>query len=279
MYQDDLASFQAVGAGSRNQGFLWVYCLVSLWNRKLWTRALKDKLPGTTRDALQEILDNDMAAAERASVKDITSDAGNEWTGAYSQLLAARGIGQRTKDPQNRQGTAVVDRAIGTFKKMMFADMQQRNSTVWYNRVEQVTKGYNERLHDSLGAAPAEVDGNEWLEHLLLERNTRLAEANAQQWARTKRYLEVGSRFRAFPPQKTRGFRRAYRPVYGRQVLTVASFRERGRKIVANDGSVHSTARVLAVPAGSVATSFQALDYAERERRAQVRAVRGGGDE
>ena len=29
MYQADLASFQAVGAGSRNKGFTGVYCLVS----------------------------------------------------------------------------------------------------------------------------------------------------------------------------------------------------------------------------------------------------------
>ena len=67
--------------------------------------------------------------------------------------------------------------------------------------------------------------------------------------------------------------------MFDRRVLTVASFRENGRKIVANDGSVHSTARVLAVPEGSVTTSFQALDYAERARRAQVRAARRGGDE
>jgi len=66
-----------------------------------------------------------------------------------------------------------------------------------------------------------------------------MAEANAAIWARTKRSLEVGERVRALVPQKTRGFRRAYRPVYGIHVLIVASFRERGRKIVAIDGSVH----------------------------------------
>ena len=103
---------------------------VSVSNRWPWTRALQNKLPGTTRDALQSILDNDMTAAERDNVKDITSDAATEWAGAYSELLTARGTGQRTKDPQKRQGTAVVDRAIGSFKKMMFADIQQRNNTI-----------------------------------------------------------------------------------------------------------------------------------------------------
>ena len=130
-----------------------------------------------------------------------------------------------------------------------------------------------------MGSAPAEVTGNAWLEHLLFPKNTRLAEANAKRWARTKRDLQVGSRFRPLLPQKARGFRRAYRPVFDRRVPTVASFRENGHKIVANDGSVHSTARVLAVPEGSVATSFQALHYAGRERRAQVRAARAGGNE
>ncbi len=66
--------------------------------------------------------------------------------------------------------------------------------------------------------------------------------------------------------------------MYGRQVLTVQGFRENGRKVVATDGSVHSVARVLPVPEGSVATSFQALDIAERLRRQQVRAQRGGGE-
>ena len=86
-----------------------------------------------------------MTPAERASVKDITSDAGNEMTGVYSELLTARGMGRRTKDPRNRLGTAIVDRAIGTFKKMMLADMKQPNSTVWYNRAEAVAKAYNDR--------------------------------------------------------------------------------------------------------------------------------------
>ena len=77
------------------------------------------KAPEATRDALRSILDNDMTAAEREGVKDIASDAGNEWEGAYRAFLAQRGISQRIKDPQGRQGVAVIDRAVGSFKKIM----------------------------------------------------------------------------------------------------------------------------------------------------------------
>ena len=52
----------------------------------------RNKDPETTRDALREILDNDMTAAERESVQDITSDAGNEWGPAYRDFLATREI-------------------------------------------------------------------------------------------------------------------------------------------------------------------------------------------
>ena len=51
----------------------------------------------------------------------------------------------------------------------------------------------------------------------------------------------------------------------------------RGMRVWDQNGKEHQTALVLPVPEGSVSTSFQALDYAERSRREQVRAARSGG--
>ena len=62
---------------------------------------------------------------------------------------------------------------------------------------------------------------------------------------------------------------------YGKGVLTVQSFRNNGATVVATDGSTHKTSRVLPVPADSVQAQTQALDYAERTRRQQIREQRG----
>ena len=159
-----------------------------------------------------------MSAAETESMQDITSDADRGFEGTYRELFQTRGISQRIKDTQDRQGTAVVDRAIGSSKKTMLADMHQRNSTAWDNCVEHNVRAYNRRPHSAIGASTGEASGNEWLEYLLLAKSSRLAENNAAQCAKTKRGLEPGDRCRVLLPMKQRGSQRGYRPVYGKRV-------------------------------------------------------------
>ena len=110
-----------------------------------------------------------------------------------------------------KEGKSVIDAAIYHAKRALYADMQQRNSTAWTDHLDRVVSGYNAKAHSSLGmAAPDDVGTgvNSWPQYGLLVKNTKHLEQNAKAWTRTRRGLEVGSKFRAPAKRKQRGFQR-----------------------------------------------------------------------
>ena len=68
---------------------------------------------------------------------------------------------------------------------------------------------------------------------------------------------------------------------YAKEIHTVQGFRENGRLVVSNvldnqgRPKTFRVSAVLPVPADSVPAQTQAMDYAERTRRQQIREQRG----
>ena len=281
LYQHDLVSMEAV-QGKRNKDFNHIYLLISIFSRKMYARRLSDKDPETVRDALQSII-NGMPASEVP--KDIAGDDDGAFKGAFATYLAGRNPPISLRMTTAKEGKSVIDSAIYHFKRALYADMQQRNSTSWIEHYDRVLRGYNEKPHSTLGmAAPNDVrsaDGKSWLEYALLVRNTKHMEQNAKAWDRSRKGLEQGDKFRAPVKRKQRGFQRGYTMTYAKEIHTVQGFRENGRLVVSNH--VDSQGRpktfrvsaVLPVPADSVPAQTHAIDYAERTRRQQIREERG----
>ena len=85
----------------------------------------------------------------------VTTDMGNEFQG-LEQALPEAAV-HRHKRPEDRNATAVIDRAIQTLKKDL-AGRAARDGGGWGDHVEQVTSAYNKRPHEAVHAAPEDVE-------------------------------------------------------------------------------------------------------------------------
>ena len=160
--------------------------------------------------------------------------------------------------------------------KRLLAD----NTTVWWNKVAATCDAINARTNSGTGAPPEAINegNNEVLEHLQDRKQGDRLERSVLAYERQRKHLNYGDSFRA-PEKKPRvGQKRTGRPTFGAKVFTAKEFKNNGRVVVANEGNREfPVAQVLPVPAGTQPANFQALRYAERTRRAQVRAARGQG--
>ena len=280
LYQHDLVSMEPY-QGKRNQGHKFIYLLISVWSRKLYARKLKTKEPPEALAALQSIL---AGMPEADKPKDIAGDDDSAFKGVFAQTLAAMNPPISLRRTTAKEGKSVVDAAMYHFKIALQEDMQQRNSTSWIDSLARVVAGQNDKAHYGLAkATPNEVGTgiNTWLQYSLLVKNTKHMEQNSKAWERSKKGLEIGSKFRVPVKRKQRGFQRGYTMTYDKDVHTVQGFRENGRLAVSNRvdnqgrPKTFRTSVVLPVPADSVPANTQALDYAERTRRQQIREQRG----
>ena len=136
----------------------------------------------------------------------------------------------------------------------------------------------NERLHTATGAPPEAInkDDNDVLEHIQDRKQAAKLERSVLAYEKQRKGLNPGDSFRGPEPKPRVGQKRTGRPTFGARVYTVKEFKNGGKTIVANEGNLEfPLAQVLPVPAETQPANFQALRYAERTRRAQVRAARG----
>jgi hypothetical protein len=271
-WQVDIVSFQSLSATKSNRNTFGVLLAIDVATRKLRGTPVRGKDGPTMAAAFQRIFAG-------GGPKVVDSDAGGEMNNTQvNALMAQRGIVQQFKDPKDQGGIALIDRATGQFKQAMFRLLQNKNSSVWVDKVDDVLRALNERPHAALGgAAPSDAETSDHLAHLTLIRNTKAQERNHAAHVRSMRGLEPGSKFRAPLKRAQRGFQRGAAQQFSSQVFTVGAILQEGRQVRAQeDGKVYSTKLVLPVSQDSQPAG-RALQTAQLRRTAQVRAQRGQG--
>ena len=126
--------------------------LSGLSTREVATKPLPDKRAETVTQAASEIIPK---LVEEEGNYVVTTDMGNEFQG-LEQALPEAAV-HRQKRPEDRNATAVIDRAIQTLKKDL-AGRAARDRGGWGDHVEQVTSAYNKRPHEAVHAAPEDVE-------------------------------------------------------------------------------------------------------------------------
>ena len=230
----DLVSFQALETTKGNRGYKFVLLCIDVASRKLRGTPVKGKDGPTMREAFERLF-------QSGSPKIVDSDAGGEFKAPeVTALMQERGVAQQFKDPQDRGGIALIDRAPGQFKQAMYKLLQARNTSLFYDKVDDVLRALNERPSEVLGGAqPNDVAGNDHLQHLILTRNTAAMERNHSAFVRMSRGLSVGSKFRAPLPRIQGGFQRGAATRLSAAVYTVAAALPGGRQVGAEeDGKV-----------------------------------------
>ena len=146
--QADLIDFsQNTQEGSR-------YRLVvqDVFTRELATKALPDKRAETVTRAAAEIVPQ-LVEGEGNFV--VTTDQGNEFRG-LEQALPGDAV-HRQKRPEDRNATAVIDRAIQTLKKDLAGEVA-RHGGGWGDHIDEVSEAYNARPHEAVTVAQEDVE-------------------------------------------------------------------------------------------------------------------------
>eukprot|EP00439_Symbiodinium_sp_Y106_P042900 s7619_g5.t1 len=271
--QADLIDFsQNTQEGSR-------YRLVvqDVFTRELATKALPDKRAETVTRAAAEIVPQ-LVEGEGNFV--VTTDQGNEFRG-LEQALPGDAV-HRQKRPEDRNATAVIDRAIQTLKKDLAGEVaeqalpgdavhrqkrpEDRNATAvidraiqtlkkdlagevarhgggWGDHIDEVSEAYNARPHEAVTVAPEDVETMPAATFRVYQDNARKFKHNDELTRSRQRRLGEAGAFRA-PTNAARSFQ----PQYG-AVREVSSYDS--MMVRSTDGSETLLKHALPVPRGS----------------------------
>ena len=122
--------------------------LVEVFSREAWAEPCKDKAPDPVEYTLRRML-----AKLPKKPRVISTDMGNEWKGAVQDMLDAKGMIRRTKDPRDVNAIAVVDGLIQNLKTRL-AESLSEEAGEWATRIKQVVAGYNETPHKTAHGEP-----------------------------------------------------------------------------------------------------------------------------
>ena len=231
--QADLIDFsQNTQEGSR-------YRLVvqDVFTRELATKALPDKRAETVTRAAAEIVPQ-LVEGEGNFV--VTTDQGNEFRG-LEQALPGDAV-HRQKRPEDRNATAVIDRAIQTLKKDLAGEVA-RHGGGWGDHIDEVSEAYNARPHEAVTVAPEDVETMPAATFRVYQDNARKFKHNDELTRSRQRRLGEAGAFRA-PTNAQRSFQ----PQYG-AVREVSSYDS--MMVRSTDGSETLLKHALPVPRGS----------------------------
>ena len=211
----DLADLTAQPSGK----FQYILCVLNVFSKQLWAKALTTKTPEAVTAAFREILQGQEPPTR------LDTDSGSEFTGPFVQLLEEKDIFHVIKDPQDTNALAPLDRAIQTLKQSMFRRVVGDEDADWAGNLQKTVDGYNETVHSALqGRTPEDVPDDKDLQFSLRRENAEAAVHNLKViHARDEKLIGLGG-FRVRDPKRT--FERSFQPRFGDQVHQVVHAQE-----------------------------------------------------
>ena len=239
-WQMDLAEMRNHAGTNKN----FALCVVDVYSRKLWTRAIRNKTPDEVKKALVRIKDQ-----AEGWPRTIVCDKGNEFKGEVIKYLKLMKVSLTNKDPADKNGLAVVDRAIQTLKVRLAERMAEDQDGAWSKHIEQVTRSMNATPKPGVlhGAAPNDVQDDPKLQFMLNQDNAKKMQHNIK----LQQKRGEATKDRQFRTQVKNNFDRAYNPNWSSTTLTASKVQ--GSTVTATDGSTHALKAIRVVPFGAEA--------------------------
>ena len=178
---------------------------VNLFDRYLHAQVINSKQPAAIRGAFEQIF----AEAEQLP-RTITTDAGTEFTSQQVvDYVTSRGVILRTKDALDRNGVAVVDRAIGLIRRKI-AELKGTQPASWAGLVEKAVSILNKTPKEQVlhGDAPEEVRQDADVRFMLLQDNAKKLEHNDEITEKRKEQIERTGKFRPLDETKKFAFKK-----------------------------------------------------------------------
>ena len=228
----DLIDFSSAPS---KDGERFVLVVQRVFDRKLWTKALRDKRPETVAEAFGTILQQ---MSERP--RSVTTDLGSEFGQAFNDLMTQQGITIQKKSKDDINAIATIDAAIGRWKKALARVARRRRTDDWASLVDAVTTGQNGVPNESYleGKAPDEVEGDQELRKKLRAKNQEFREHNAKEAGDRAQALVEAGQFRVMLSAGGM-FTRTFKPKWSEQVYKLD--RVDGAFAYDTEGNAHPT--------------------------------------
>ncbi len=207
-FQLDLVEFRTAPSNVGRETFKYIIVLIDVFSREVFAGSNKDKTPDSVEPVLPRMLQR---VPKKPEV--IPTDRGNEWIGSVQDMLDAKVIIRRTKDPQDVNAIGVVDRAIQNLKTRL-AESLSAEPGEWASRIQEVIEAYNSTPHQAVHGEPEEVRKNPVQGFLVLQDNASKLKGNQTLLETPKSKLADAGAFRR-PLRGLNVFKRGFKAAYG----------------------------------------------------------------
>ena len=137
---------------NQNRGFKFIFVVVDIYSRFLWTRPLKSKKATETAEKFQDIIDTDKRICDL-----ILSDQGNEFRGsAFQEMLKKNGISHFLAYGPHH--AAICERMNRTIKSRLYKYFSENATTRYVDILADLTYSINNTVHTTLQRTPASIN-------------------------------------------------------------------------------------------------------------------------
>jgi hypothetical protein len=161
------------GTLPRDQGYNYIFAIIDIHSKKLYTAPLKSKTSLEVANALNGIIVNN-----KLDISVCQMDNGTEFHGFFQELLREYNIKQIFSQAASPWTNGVIERSHGTWKQMLYKYWSISNTKKWKDILPILTKNYNNSFHRSIGMTPTEASllPTDLLKKRLLENAVKIAE-------------------------------------------------------------------------------------------------------
>ena len=243
--QADLIDYSRRKATWNSVSYSFVLILMDVASRRVWALPVQTKAPQHVAPVLYRMLRTLKKAPGMGELGVLTTDKGNEFTGASANVLENEGVTHRTKDPADPNILAVLDRAIQTIKKRLAQSLAGK-AGAWPSRAAQVVSQYNATYHPAIRDEPGEFnDKDHAVKRFLVEQdNEEKLAGNQALLEKRKARLSLEGSYRV-PVGGLNKFRRSFYQSYSSDVKEVEGIK--GSVVSDKDGQKTDIKRVMAV--------------------------------
>ena len=153
IWQADLADFSA--QAHNNHGVNFLLCVIDIWSRYVWVRALRNKESKTVNAAMADIL------SEGRTPQILMSDSGSEFISkSFRKLMTGDTIAQAFAEPGDHHRMGIIERFNKTIRGAITKYMTAFKTKSYIGVLDKLVKNYNNTVHSSIGATPADASFN-----------------------------------------------------------------------------------------------------------------------
>jgi hypothetical protein len=207
-WQADLSDLSALKQYNLQHNFL--LCVIDVFSKHAWVKALKDKTGKTIVKAFEQILKSSKRKPRR-----LQTDKGTEFLNSkFQSFLKSRDIHFfTTENPETK--ASVVERFQRTFKGRMWKYFYRNKTLKYIDVLDKFVNAYNRAFHRSIGRTPNDVNAdNEVVVSLHLYKNINKSKSN-------KRRFKIGDTVRISKTKRT--FEKGYNANWTGEIFTIDS--------------------------------------------------------